>query len=46
MPRRSQLDQLAVLGNFEANLVAPVEHLLAEVREQQSFCAQLVKMLT
>ena len=45
MPRRLQLDQLAVLSDFEANLIAPVEHLLAEVREHQSFCTQLVKML-
>ena len=46
MPRRLQLDQLAILSDFEANFVAPVEHFLAEVGEQQSFRTQLMKMLS
>src|ERR671921_1561151 len=44
--RHLQLDQLAFLSDFEADLVAPVEHLLAQVREHQPFRTYLVKMLT
>jgi hypothetical protein len=33
----SKLQQLAVLGDLEVHIGKPVEHLPAEMREQQTF---------